>query len=411
MTTETHSRRYSWDSSQVPNATTYHTAIVVAMHGKRLSDALSFLEEMKAQGFRPDVSCYNAIVSACARCGEPEKAFSVVSEMRGAGLRPNTRTYSSLLNACASAGLVDKAEEVVVSLRSEGHLVDEYVLAGLVDCLSVAHVREFPDVAAEGAAQAREEALRECAQLAEASRALPEPLNSSRGRPQGLPRVVFNALLGAHVAMGDYPGAVSLFNAAQNQEGLKPSASTYQHAIAATLRCASGDLGSVAALNAAMALYESALAQDVQHSLGTRRELVNFATAMPLSPGSPALAAAVRLLSEYTAGAGFVNVPDGSAWMLRLAKPKLGAQGLLAGEAIWNSLGSRGRTPNPEAMTAYLAALQAAGDTHQARTVRRAISVFGSQSQRRQRGRGDEEGAAGAAQDEGDTDSSEEARA
>ncbi len=201
---------------------------------------------MKARGFQPDTGCYNAVVSACARCAQPERAFGVVEDMRAARLMPNTRTYSSLLNACASSGLIKRAEEVVAAMRAEGHTVDEYTHAALIDCHAVAHShahaadrRESPETA-RAAAAGRAAALATCVSLAEAARDLPELQASPRGRPGGMPRVVLNALLGAHVALREYDAAFALFKAAEQKEGLPPSATSYRHAIAATLRAAGG---------------------------------------------------------------------------------------------------------------------------------------------------------------------------
>ncbi len=126
-----------------------------------------------------------------------------------------------------------------------------------------------------------------------------------------------------------------------------------------------------------MTLYDEASAAGVTPSMETRRELINFAVGVATSEDSPALAHAHRVLAEYTAGNGFVNVPDGSAWILRVAKPALGAAGRRVADVVWDSLRVHGRTPLATAMTAYLEVLDEAGaDKERAAAVRASLATW-----------------------------------
>jgi pentatricopeptide repeat protein len=321
------------------------------------------------------VTCYNAVVSACARCAQPERAFLVVEEMLAAGVTPSARTSSALLNACASAGLVQRAEGVVADMRRRGHAVDEYVHAALIDCHARAGGR------AEGAAGSAAAALARCASLAEEARALGSGAALSDGS-RGLPRVVFNALLGAHVALRDFSGALALFDNALGQ-GVALSTTTYRHAIGALLRAAGGTGGALlphggtlpaprrapdaaaaaaaaAALARALALYDAAAAAGIAANVETRREIINFAVGLlGGAHTADAFAAASRVLADHVAAAGFINTPDGSAWLSRAVKPELGAEGLTFAHAVWDAMVGHARTPSGAATTAYLRAMEA----------------------------------------------------
>jgi pentatricopeptide repeat protein len=323
------------------------------------------------------------VVSACARCAQPERAFLVVEDMLAAGVTPSARTSSALLNACASAGLTARAEGVVADMRARGYVIDEYVHAALIDC----HAR----AGSAGSWSAGSAALARSKEVAAEAAAAP----SAEGR---LPRVVFNALLGAHVALRDYAGALALFGTAQASHNVVPSTTTYRHLIGALLRAggvvlapahgalpagaaaaaspgsggASGYAASMPvprrngdpdvardALAAALAAADDAAAAGVACNVDTRRELIHFSIAL-LGGAHSAFAAqaAHRVLRELVAASGFINTPDGSAWLSRTCRPELGEEGLSLAHAVWDAMQGHSRTPSTSASSIYLAALR-----------------------------------------------------
>jgi pentatricopeptide repeat protein len=351
------------------------------------------------------VTCYNAVVSACARCSQPERAFLVVEDMLAAGITPSVRTSSALLNACASAGLTARAEGVVADMRQRGYMIDEYVHAALIDCYARAGGSSYSSGGGAGGA-----ALARCKEIAaEAAEA-----ESAGGR---LPRVVFNALLGAHVALRDYAGALSFFGTAQRSHGVTPSTTTYRHVVGAHLRAggvvpapphgtsaaaaasaaasaapgaSSGGSGvspyasyaaalpvprrnahpsvALSALTSALAAADDAAAAGVACNVDTRRELIHFSIAMLGGPHSTfAAAAAHRILRELVAASGFINTPDGSAWLARTCRAELGEEGLSLAHAVWDAMARHSRTPSASATNVYLAALRARAPHEEAR--------------------------------------------
>ncbi len=345
-------------------------------------------------------------MSACARCSQPERAFLVVEDMLAAGITPSVRTSSALLNACASAGLTARAEGVVADMRERGYMIDEYMHAALIDCYARAGGSSSYSSGGVGGGAA----LARCKEIAaDAAQAA-----SSGGR---LPRVVFNALLGAHVALRDYAGALSFFGTAQRSHGVTPSTTTYRHVIGAHLRAggvvpapphgtaaaaaasaaasaapgaSSGGSGmspyasyaaalpvprrnahpsvALSALTAALAAADDAAAAGVACNVDTRRELIHFSIAMLGGPHSAfAAAAAHRILRELVAASGFINTPDGSAWLARTCRVELGEEGLSLAHAVWDAMARHSRTPSASATNVYLAALRARAPGEEAR--------------------------------------------
>ena len=48
----------------------------------------------------PDVSTYNAAMSACEKCEQWQQALGLLAEMRSVSLLPNLITYSAAISAC-----------------------------------------------------------------------------------------------------------------------------------------------------------------------------------------------------------------------------------------------------------------------------------------------------------------------
>lgn len=65
---------------------------------------------MKRLRMRPMTRSYNALLSACERAGQPDRALEVFANMQRAArlgdlqLKPTHVTYNTLLSACGKAG-------------------------------------------------------------------------------------------------------------------------------------------------------------------------------------------------------------------------------------------------------------------------------------------------------------------
>ena len=64
-------------------------------------------QEMKESGAQPDLACYNALLRACARVGDINRAQSVFKQLQEDSLEPNDTSWRQLIRAAGKAKRVD----------------------------------------------------------------------------------------------------------------------------------------------------------------------------------------------------------------------------------------------------------------------------------------------------------------
>jgi pentatricopeptide repeat protein len=69
-------------------------------------------QEMKTAGAEPDLACYNALLRACARAGDVDRALQVMRRLQAEGLHPNDKSWRELVRAAAKVRRSDLAEAV-----------------------------------------------------------------------------------------------------------------------------------------------------------------------------------------------------------------------------------------------------------------------------------------------------------
>jgi pentatricopeptide repeat protein len=60
------------------------------------------------QGVEPVLRTYNTLIIACNMCGQPREAMAVYKRMLDEGYTPNATTYNALISAYGKAGQLDK---------------------------------------------------------------------------------------------------------------------------------------------------------------------------------------------------------------------------------------------------------------------------------------------------------------
>ena len=60
------------------------------------------------QGVEPVLRTYNTLIIACNMCGQPREAMAVYRRMLDEGYSPNATTYNALISAYGKAGQLDK---------------------------------------------------------------------------------------------------------------------------------------------------------------------------------------------------------------------------------------------------------------------------------------------------------------
>lgn len=91
-------------------------------------------QEMLANGIEPSVANFNAMIDACARNGQADRAPEVHQTMVRRGLQPNLITYSSLIKAACQRGDCDSALATMQELRKDPSVsCDEIVYNTLIE--------------------------------------------------------------------------------------------------------------------------------------------------------------------------------------------------------------------------------------------------------------------------------------
>ncbi|CAN8294450.1 unnamed protein product [Cochlearia groenlandica] len=140
--------------------TTLATALL-DMYGKagHLEMALTIFNQIRMK----EICCWNAIISALASNGRPEKAMEMFEMMKSRNVHPNGITLLAVLTACARSNLVDLGIELFTSICSEykitptsehyGCMVDLIGRAGLLaDAVNLIENLPFkPDATVLGA--------------------------------------------------------------------------------------------------------------------------------------------------------------------------------------------------------------------------------------------------------------------
>ncbi len=67
------------------------------------------------QGVEPVLRTYNTLIIACNMCNQPREAMTVHRRMLNEGYTPNATTYNALISAYGKAGQLDKVMEVSIS--------------------------------------------------------------------------------------------------------------------------------------------------------------------------------------------------------------------------------------------------------------------------------------------------------
>lgn len=72
-------------------------------------------EGVGVQGVEPVLRTYNTLIIACNMCGQPREAMAVYRRMLDEGYSPNATTYNALISAYGKAGQLDKVRGSRVS--------------------------------------------------------------------------------------------------------------------------------------------------------------------------------------------------------------------------------------------------------------------------------------------------------
>jgi len=110
----------AWAHSMGMSVDEFHYNALISACDKAMQweRALQAFDEMQLSGIKPGTFTYNSLISACAKGRQWEQALRLFDQMQDAGVTRDTITYNSLIAACGKAGQLDHACYVFESMIS-----------------------------------------------------------------------------------------------------------------------------------------------------------------------------------------------------------------------------------------------------------------------------------------------------
>jgi len=81
---------------------TYNTLIKGCSKARKLNQAISFYEEMRASNIKPNRITYNSLIDTCVKTRKMYRAWQFYDEMIKNSIIPDNFTYSILINGIKS---------------------------------------------------------------------------------------------------------------------------------------------------------------------------------------------------------------------------------------------------------------------------------------------------------------------
>ncbi|KAK7295562.1 hypothetical protein RJT34_18472 [Clitoria ternatea] len=132
-----------WRSMKTSGCTgthvTYRLLINSFLRCDQTELALYVYHEMVQNGFEPDSTTLNAIISVCAKDGKWDAALSIFQKTLKGELKPNLVACNALINSLGRAGELKLAFHVYDTMKSLDHKPDLYTFNALLSSLSKAN--------------------------------------------------------------------------------------------------------------------------------------------------------------------------------------------------------------------------------------------------------------------------------
>jgi len=101
----------------VVNAVIYCSVLKGFSHNNKFERVWDVYQEMRASNMELTVATYNALVDACARCGELGRMEPLLKDMVEQGIEPNVITHSTVLKGYCQQGRLEKAFELMEQMK------------------------------------------------------------------------------------------------------------------------------------------------------------------------------------------------------------------------------------------------------------------------------------------------------
>jgi len=320
-----------------PDAPIYRTLIMGGMQAKRLQDVLHYYRRMRTSGIPADVVLYNAVISTCARVGELQVALQVLRDLQDIGVQPNERTYVSLLNVCAAVGNANKAEELLADMEEQGLRPNAFAYSAIIASI-------------KGQKPKSPDALERIDAVVEKARGegLLDPdaiLVEDNGKEWDQRAILYNALLGAYVQLGEFDKADEIWSS-MTRENLEPASLTVSHMV--TMHLKKNDM------EKALEVFAKFRATGKLLPLVSYMQILRIAVQ---KDGDEGLGMATTIVQDLREKGYFLSTEDGS-FLLTKASEKADGRGMELANHVWECMVEHDKRLRPNSIQAYVRALE-----------------------------------------------------
>merc|ERR1719478_125208 len=104
---------------------------------------------MRTMGVEPNVRSFSAVIDACCKGNQVNRAEAVFVEMRAAGIAPSVVTYTALARPYAQRGNWERVEALKDLMTQHGVRMNAFFLCGLLTAYANASPKERSRAEAE----------------------------------------------------------------------------------------------------------------------------------------------------------------------------------------------------------------------------------------------------------------------
>jgi pentatricopeptide repeat protein len=127
------------NTGTVADVASYSAVIHACAKSSDLQRAEAWVYKMQEVGVDPNVVTYNSVINACARCGASARAESWLEQMERKGVSPGLLTYNSLINAAVKSGNRARAENWITDMKCRGVQPDGVSYSTVIHAWAMAH--------------------------------------------------------------------------------------------------------------------------------------------------------------------------------------------------------------------------------------------------------------------------------
>lgn len=103
---------------------TYNALINACAKCGDLDRGIMVLQKMHACNITPDAATYTALISSCGWTKQLVKALDLLHQMKSYAIRPSAATYSAIIDVCYKCGDLARAEAFTAQMQAEGNAPD-----------------------------------------------------------------------------------------------------------------------------------------------------------------------------------------------------------------------------------------------------------------------------------------------